>query len=399
MNAARGRTAALLALMTAAAVAACASAAPSPAAVGLAQIGAKLTDRSEHGHEFGQSVALSGDGKTALIGETNIDNDNGAAAIYVRSGSGWKQQGPLLLGTTHSNFGSTVALSANGNTALVTESIGVGYVWVYARSGSTWTRQAKLMGHGEEADSEFGEGLALSGDGSTAVVGDPLDHDDTGAVWVFTRSGSTWQQGPELTGHGVKEGSFGQSVAVSRDGATVFIGWAGVKNFAGAVQVYSRSGSAWKAGPTLTGRNEGGAAFGTLVALSDDGDTAAVIGLDLGGPTKAWVLTRAGTVWAQTELKGNPTYTFGNSVALSGDGKTALIGADKIHGGTGTVFVYTRSGTKWTLQKSALTPSDEAGAGAFGTSVSVSTNGQTALIGSADDNHKAGAAWIFASRG
>src|SRR5262245_36998681 len=122
------------------------------------------------------------------------------------------QQGPKLVGTgavESANQGMSVALSADGNTAIVggpgannadrdrSPSVGsAGAAWVFTRSGSFWTQQGnKLVG----TTSEFGGGLwsqgaavGLSADGNTAIVGGPSDNRTTGAAWVFTRSGGVW---------------------------------------------------------------------------------------------------------------------------------------------------------------------------------------------------------------
>lgn len=177
-----------------------------------------------------------------------------------------------------------------------------GGAWVFTRSGSTWTQQGgKLVGAGHVGEGEFahvGEGefgtsVALSADGNTALIGAPGDDGDAGAVWVFTRSGSTWtQQGEKLAGGGESgEGRFGTSVALSGDGTTALIGGAKDEN-AGAAWIFARSGSTWsQQGEKLTGGGEGGEGeFGTNVALSSDGSTA-LIGAwrDNGGVGAAWV--------------------------------------------------------------------------------------------------------------
>ena len=164
------------------------------------QQGPKLTASDESGQgEFGESVALSADGNTALIGGSGDDNDKGAAWVFTRSGDTWTQQGPKLTASDESGpgwFGSSVALSADGNTALIggpadggsTGVDGDGAAWVFTRTGSTWTQQgAKLPAPDQSA---FGSSVALSADGNTALIGGPNDNNSRGTTWVFTRSGS-----------------------------------------------------------------------------------------------------------------------------------------------------------------------------------------------------------------
>ncbi len=93
-------------------------------------------------------------------------------------------------------LGSAVALDRDGDTALVggpQDNNGIGAVWVFTRRGSTWTQQAKLTGGGAIGSAQFGTGVALSSDGKTALIGGPGDNSGLGAGWVFTRRGSTWR--------------------------------------------------------------------------------------------------------------------------------------------------------------------------------------------------------------
>jgi hypothetical protein len=224
----------------------------------------------------GWSVALSADGDTALIGGPSNDNGAGAAWVFTRSGSTWSQQGSKLVGTGasgHANQGWSVALSGDGNTAVIGgpfDNNDTGAAWVFVRSGSTWSQQgSKLVGTGAVFAGpapavEQGRSVALSADGNTALIGGPFDNGDTGAVWVFTRSGSTWsQQGSKLVGTGaIGPAVQGQSVALSGDGITALIGGPGDNGSAGAAWVFTFSGSTWsQQGSKLVGTG----AIGTAV--------------------------------------------------------------------------------------------------------------------------------------
>jgi hypothetical protein len=323
------------------------------------QQGGKLTGGGEIGEgEFGFSVALSADGNTALIGGFR-DSSVGAAWVFTRSSSTWTQQGAKLTPKSgeeigQGEFGSSVALSADGNTALIGgsfDNVDVGAAWVFTRSSSTWTQQgAKLTGAGESGVGAFGVSVALSGDGSTALIGGSGDNGNVGAAWVFTRSGSTWtQQGSKLTGSGESGvGQFGFSVALSGDGSTALISGYFDNSAVGAAWVFTRSGSTWsQQGEKLTGGGEAG--------------------------------------------KG----LFGRSVALSADGNTALIGGYEDNVGLGAAWVFTRSGSTWSQQGSKLIGSEQIGQGGFGSSVALSADGNTALIGGYRDNSFIGAARVF----
>jgi FG-GAP repeat len=320
------------------------------------------------------SVALSADGNTALLGATGYTNVPGAAWVFTRSGSSWTQQGPALV--PDNGFVSSVALSADGNTALLGWSgdnqgpnpvapWGVGAAWVFTRSGSTWTQQGgKLTANDEIGQGAFGTSVALSADGNTALIGGPIDNPapgffppGIGAAWVFTRSGSNWtQQGGKLTANDeIGLGDFGTGVALSGDGNTAVVGGPLDNGLVGGAWVFTRSGSSWTqqgsrlaaSGGPFSGEPDGFDRFGNSVALSADGGTALIAGT---GP--AWVFTRSGQTWAQQagpRLEG--TWGFGGvfaSAALSGDGDTALFSGTmatgtRSHPGAAWVFVPTTS--------------------------------------------------------
>ena len=109
-------------------------------------------------------------------------------------------------------------------------------------------QQAALTGTGASGNARFGASVALSADGNTALVGGWRDNFEEGAAWVFTRSGETWtQQGAKLTGSGETgpKGRFGFNVALSDDGNTALIGGFGDAASAGAAWVFTRSGGSW----------------------------------------------------------------------------------------------------------------------------------------------------------
>ncbi|MGO9951069.1 MAG: hypothetical protein ACLPN1_02525 [Dissulfurispiraceae bacterium] len=191
---------------------------------------------------FGRSVALSGDGNTALVGafHKQIGNNvyQGAAYVFTSSGTTWSQQQEMTAsdGAETDLFGQSVALSGDGNTALIgayfktignNENQGAAYVFV--RSGSTWSQQQELTSSdGAEIDL-FGQSVALSGDGNTALIGADQktisNNADQGAAYVFVRSGSTWSQQQELTAsNGAEYDDFGFAVAFSGDASTALIG-------------------------------------------------------------------------------------------------------------------------------------------------------------------------------
>ncbi len=395
----------------------------------LIQQGAKLTGNDEEGPgNFGASVALSADGDTALIGGPSDEIKGkemlvGAAWVFTRSGSTWTQQGPKLRGEDQegeAQFGISVALSADGDTALiggvedVTAKTQVGAAWVFTRAGGKWGQLgSKLTGVGEEVGSgRFGRSVALSADGDTALVGAYFDNSQTGAAWVFKRSGSSYlQDGPKLTGEGEGgEAQFGFSVALSADGKTALIGGphdeGTTKEFmAGAAWVFTESVKGWaQQGPKLTSGGEKGLGeLGTGVALSADGDTALIGAPGDGSAGGARAFTRGGASWNQQGSELIPSDAtaaagFGTGVALSADGNTALIGAPVDTPGTtpvGAAWEFARAGSSWSQQGVKLQGGDTAPESEFGAATALSADGRTALIGGPIDGADVGAAWVF----
>ncbi len=142
------------------------------------------------GPEQGCSTSLSADGNTAIVGGYWDNSREGAAWVFIRSGSTWTQQGSKLVGTGSigaASQGFAVSLSADGNTAIVggyEDNSDVGAAWVYTRSGGVWTQQgSKLVGTGYSGAAQQGISVSLSADGNTAIVGGYDDNSNQGAAW------------------------------------------------------------------------------------------------------------------------------------------------------------------------------------------------------------------------
>jgi hypothetical protein len=198
------------------------------------QQGAKLVGAGAVGNaQQGYSVALSRDGNTALVGGFVDNGAAGAAWVFTRSGDTWTQQASKLVGTGaagNAEQGFSVALSSDGNTALIGgpgDNGTAGAAWIFTRTGANWTQQGpKLVGTGASGAANQGNGVALSSDGNTALIGGPGDNGAAGAAWVFTRSAGIWtQQGGKLVGSGaVGSAQQGYKVALSGDGNTALVG-------------------------------------------------------------------------------------------------------------------------------------------------------------------------------
>ena len=361
--------------------------------------------------QFGISVDISDDGATAIVGAYTEDV-RGAAYIFTRSGGTWTQQDKITASDkdTHDEFGWSVAISGNGNTAIVGaryESVSQwskkqGAAYIFTRSGSTWTEQQKITASDRQAYDLFGTSVAISSDGDTAIVGadgEDTGASDAGAAYIFTRSGTTWTQQQKIQASDKQAyDNFGTSVAIDDDGDTVIVGaehaWFGNSGYAGAAYIFTRSGTSWTEQQIITASNPAALDyFGHSVAISDDGNTAIVGGG--GGGSDGYIFTRSGTTWSeQQKIQKSCT-----SVAISGNGNTAILGAQfDDPGGTtdaGAAYIFARSGTTWS-QQNEIDASDKQSNDEFGKSVSIS--GDYAIVGAWFEDtggSKAGAAYIY----
>ncbi len=298
---------------------------------------------------FGNSVAVSADGNTVIVGDPGecgygLNNcEHGAAYVFVRDGSTWTQQAELHGGP---GFGGAVALSADGNTALVGAGMS-GYYGVFygaggnapptlfSRSGATWTQEATLSASGASGEFDnFGHSVALSAEGHTALIGDPTQDEEAGAAYVFTGSGSEWTEQAELTdSEKAPRWSFGASVALNAEGNIALIG--APAPGAGSAYVFADGGSEWTQQSQLTPDDAEVSSFdgwfGDSVSLDSEGNIA-LVGApwaeeDLGA---AYAFAGEGASWSQqVELvlaDATPYDYFGGAVALNGEGNVALIG-------------------------------------------------------------------------
>jgi len=265
----------------------------------------------------GASVALSADGNTAIVGGPGDNSNTGAAWVWTRSSDIWTQQSKLVgtgaIGPIGPAQGQSVALSADGNTAIVggnVDNAGAGAAWVWTRNNGVWTQQQKLVANDAVGRAFQGFSVALSADGNTAIVGGPSDNTSgpnlsVGAAWVWTRSNGVWTQQTKLIANNTLLGpEQGFSVTLSADGNTAIVG--GPLDAGGApggAWIYTRSSGVWMQTNTLFPFDpHGRPQHGFSVALSADGNTAIVGGpFDLSPRNSS-----AGAAWVYTRLSFPP---------------------------------------------------------------------------------------------
>ena len=359
---------------------------------------------------FGYSSAISGD--TVVVGAHGEDTEGsgaGAAYIFTRSGTTWSQQAKLTASdaAANDNFGRSAAIS--GDTVVVGaywEGAGGDYsgaAYIFTRSGTTWSQQQKIVASDAQASDWFGISVAVSGD--TVVVGaygEDTGGSDAGAAYIFTRSGTTWTQQQKIQASDkAATDYFGNSVGI--DGDTVVVGAFGEDtggSNAGAAYVFTRSGTTWSQQQKIQSSDKAsGDNFGNSLAIS--GDTV-VVGAywedtDAGS---AYIFTRSGTTWSQQQkIQASDKAAddrFGQSVGIDGD--VLVVGAyweDTGATNAGAAYIFTRSGTTWSQDKK-IVASDAQQSDYFGYSSAIS--GDTVVVGAyAEDTTatNAGAAYTF----
>jgi FG-GAP repeat protein len=243
---------------------------------------------------YGTSVALNSDGTVLVVGAPNYSTNRGRVYIYDWSGSAWVLRGTLTPSdaATYDYFGVGVAISQDGMVLAVgaegwesgsSTSIGGGCVYIYDKSGSSWTQRGSVLEAGTPTNGVyFGHAVALNTDGTTLIVG-AMYAGTGGAVDTFDYSGSAWsQRGSRLTPADAGGGDqFGAGVALSADGNVLFVGanlWEGGTSNQGGVYRFDRAGSAWtQDGAVVTSPGVGSNfQFGISVAVDSSGAVLAV---------------------------------------------------------------------------------------------------------------------------
>jgi hypothetical protein len=384
---------------------------------------------------LGASVSLSGDGTTALVGAAFVGGGKGAAYIFHTTDEGaWTSTGIPTATLTNPHgvpkalFGFAVALSASGTTAFVGAPLtggtlfGPGAIYVFHVSAedawvSTSTATATVTAsHGTFA----GTALALSQDGTTLVAGAPFSDNVVGGAYVFhVSSEAAWAStsSPTATlsdaGESIQDSYVGSAVALSADGTTALVSDSGNPSGGGAYVFHASAENAWTSSSTpnaiLSDANSGSTdALGNALALSGDG-TVALLGA-LGANSKAGaadVFHSSGeAAWTSTSTPaatltpplGLPGDNVGAHVALSADGKAALVLAPGVNSARGAAYLFSAPGEgSWvsssapaaTLTRSGARPKDSLGVGVF------SADGATALTGAPGVRLQTGEADVF----
>ncbi|MFP2995589.1 FG-GAP repeat protein [Spongiivirga sp. MCCC 1A20706] len=309
----------------------------------------------EEGDTSGSAIALSGDGGTMIVGSPGADvtagTSGGLVRVYNHNG-GWGEFGLALESPqANKNFGTAVSLNEAGTILAIGDSAShlsgeslSGMVRIFLLSGGAWKQHGNDI-YGVAKSNGCGFSVALSASGNRIVAGSPYNDDvaeDAGHVRVFDLVGNTWQQ-----------------VGNSIEG---------------------------------TSKND---LFGKAVAISDDGETIAVGGSDVGSVSIYKIING---IWTEkgNGISSGTTELNRNAIALSGNGNTLAIGADRVNSNKGRVRIYQYENDTWVAKGSAI---DGLEAGdRFGNAVGINQNGSVVVVGaerSATNGNNAGATSVF----
>jgi hypothetical protein len=353
--------------------------------------------------QFGSAVAV-GDGGAA-VGSPYRDGDFyacGTVDLFAAGEYGWSFVRAVAVPASSDWDESGAAVTfAGGRVVLGVPGRGAGLAFVEAEGAVRETTASDTS-----ADAAFGWSAGISGD--TAIVGAYGDDGlgtDSGAAYVFVRSGGAWVEQQKLTAQDGAPGDwFGWSVSISGD--TALVGAYGDDergSDAGAAYVFVRSEGVWTQQAKVTAADgEAGDWFGRHVALSFDTALVAAqkdddVGIDAGS---AYVYVRTDAEWTEqqklTAPDGAASDSFGRAIAIDGD--TVLVGAlqnDAAGTDAGAAYVFLRQDGAWSVQQK-LTASDAEDGDWFGSFVAL--DGETALVaahGDDDRGNGAGAAYVF----
>lgn len=336
---------------------------------------------------FGQSVSL--DGSTAVVGAygedgpTESDSASGAAYVFVKSGNVWKQQAYLKASTPMAGDFLGLSVFISGNTIVAgaayedTGASDSGAAYVFVRTGSTWTQQARLKAPSPVATELLGWGVSISGDSIVAGARNSTSGGQTsaGAAYVFTRSGTSWTFQARLTASvPAMDGRFGTAVAIWDD--KLIVGAPADPSGSGNAEVFLRNGTLWTTQQTLTHLDpNAGDAIGNAVAIGENWMLAGGDGDDASGDWGPYVeeynnsasnagcalLYPAGSKLvslskSRLPAPGGTDITYGNplATAISSSGylmfSSQLAGAGAANGGATAVFAADDEGTDLVIQ-------------------------------------------------
>jgi|GEM_PF-3051343 len=297
--------------------------------------------------QFGSAIAVSADSSTLLVGVPQpLTNTAGKVCVYTNSDNTWIKQTTLSASNSDGWFGSSLALSEDGNIVAIGApqyGTAAGLVHIFNRItsnlGTVWIHQKQIPSPNGN-NQLFGSSLSLSADGSVLLVGAVGGSNG----YIFVNSDNTWIQQSAVLGNGISD-AFGTSVALSFVGDIALVGAPNHNSNQGAAYIYVYSDATWSAQIPLPLPSDvsAGNQFGSSVALGlgEDGATTAIIGAP--GANKTYIVKSSKNTWTKFQeisISDATSVSFGNAVALSGNGRIGFIADSGFSSDLGTGYLF-----------------------------------------------------------
>ena len=383
------------------------------------QCGPDLTGAPGAAGQFGQTLAISGDGNVVAVAALlEGDNNAGAVRLYRRDGEDYLPVGqPITTSAPNALFGRALALNGDGSRLAFSSSLRlttggnsqIGFtVFVYDLNGNDYVNTATISGW--PTTRQFGASLDMTNDGTRIIVGDPGEAPG-GAVYVYDQDPMTNQWTLlQIISAGSASGAFGSAVAVSGDGNHLLVGAEapGADNDLSDVQQYAISAAtdSYQSVRAYEGQ-VGSADFGVALDIDDTGNTfmiaddGADVGVDLEGYVAVWRYRDDGSLRFFANVVTPPTTSrfgqFGSSAALSGDGTRLVVGDHNFSdpaNGVGRVYLYDIPEDGRMRLLTTIATGDEAFFNT-GRAVGISTDGNRVAVGSHLANANDGLARVY----
>ena len=300
------------------------------------------------------TVCTNSDG--TYVGARNHNNGVADYDVWYKSGGSWSKQATLVPtgGNSPANNYQAAGMSDNGD-YLILGDPNAAKAFVYYRTGTSWALQATITCPiANEAD--FGWSCDISGDGNYIIVSDrsSTSSDYGGQCWIWKRSGTSWSVEQQLT-QPSSSSNYGFSVCIDKTGTYAFVGDWAFNSDAGRGHIWTRSGTTWTLQQTIAGSTTAsGDRFGSVSAISGNGEHLAVNApYDDDGATSSgtiFMFSRSGTTWTQRAAI-TPNATASGIAGERGmgidDAGENLFFAQKNASSIFELYIYSRSGNTW----------------------------------------------------
>jgi len=341
-------------------------------------------------------IASSYDGSVIFVGASQANSNQGKVYAYVYNESVWNEYIIDPPGVDEAkNFGFSVACSSNGQIVAIA-ALGDPSVSIFQWDGNSFVYDQKFKPAGVMPN-DFGVCVSMSDDGNKIAAGS-YKYNTTGGVFYYSYDGSTWDETIITNTESENGDFFGFSTDLSADGNTMIVG-APYKHASGdaadedkgTVYLYQKTDTDWTSQSFTPGDLSAYDGFGRMVSISSDGSVF-LAGMRSSfrfssNPGYAYIYRNTGSGWEQAKLVSNDTTSddwFGFAVSLSSDGQKALVGSYGLESDRGHAYLFSYNGVDYDQLK--ISASEGVSGDAFGFNLAISGDGGTLVIGSPWDD-------------